>query len=734
MWRHQGAAARRPRHVVAGNGRADAACRNPSTIAASAMNEADGAPSTDAGAATAQPMPSMPVILVAAGDPGLRDGTARLLRARYLVETARDAADALAAARRRLPDLVLYERAIRDGDGVGLAGLLRGDPGLRDVPVIAMSNRADEPDGGPEDDVDDHLYRPFSPPELLHRVAVNLAWARSRRDAARREAELRAEADAIIRRIEIVLTHLPFGLTMVAPGGKVIYSNPARERLLRFRGQPKVGDRLAEQLPAFHADGTPLAVEEYPIRRALRGEIVTDLEIRYEGGDGPPRWLRSSGIPVPGADGSVQYAISVAVDMTGEKQARLELLKLTETLEERVRTEIDERLKAEETVRQMQKLQAIGQLTGGVAHDFNNLLQVMLGNLDAVERQLDGDAKLDRARMHRQVAAALRSAERAAQLTQQLLAFSRRQPLDPSQIDVNALMLGMTDLLRRTLGETVLVETIVDPDLKLAFADRNQLESALLNLAVNARDAMPQGGRLTIETANCSLDEASANVWEEFSVGDYVMIAVSDTGSGIPADILPHVFEPFFTTKDVGHGTGLGLSQAYGFAKQSGGHIKIYSEVGVGTTVKLFLPAHARPGSPLQREEPAPARGDAHGELILVVEDDPDVRAFSGEMLRELGYRVVEAVSADEAVRHLEQQPGIRLMFTDIGLPGGMTGRQLADEATRRWPDLKVLFTTGYARNAIVHNGRLDPGVELITKPFTANGLAAKIADLLQPE
>jgi CheY-like chemotaxis protein len=255
----------------------------------------------------------------------------------------------------------------------------------------------------------------------------------------------------------------------------------------------------------------------------------------------------------------------------------------------------------------------------------------------------------------------------------------------------------------------------------------------LLNLAVNARDAMPNGGRLTIETANCSFDADMVKRWEEFSVGDYVMFAVSDTGTGIPPDVLPHILEPFFTTKEVGQGTGLGLSQVYGFAKQSGGHVQIYSEVGVGTTVKLYLPAQPVPEAAETADAPAPERRASAGDVVLIVEDDPDVREYSGEMLRELGYETLEAADATTALRRLEADPRIRLMFTDVGLPG-MNGRQLADAAKTRWPKLKILFTTGYARNAIVHHGRLDPGVELITKPFTAAALAIKLRDLLEAD
>jgi signal transduction histidine kinase/CheY-like chemotaxis protein len=391
-------------------------------------------------------------------------------------------------------------------------------------------------------------------------------------------------------------------------------------------------------------------------------------------------------------------------------------------------TRIKEREKAEEALRQAQKMEAIGQLTGGVAHDFNNLLQVIIGNLDGLRRR--AGAHYDGIRP--MVEAAVRGAERAATLTQRLLAFSRRQPLAPRPIEVNKLVAGLSDLLHRTLGETISVETVLAGGVWRVSADANQLESALLNLAVNARDAMPEGGKLTVETANAYLDEDYAAQYEEVRAGQYVAIAVTDTGTGMTKETLQKAFDPFFTTKEVGKGSGLGLSQVYGFVKQSGGHVKIYSELGAGTTVKLYLPRllGAEAAADAQAEPRAVPAG-ASSELVLMVEDDEDVRANTVAMLRELGYGVLEATDGATALRLLEAEPHVRLLFTDVGLPGNLNGRQLADEARRRRPDLPVLFTTGYARNAIVHQGRLDPGVELIGKPFTYAALAAKIRQVL---
>ena len=392
----------------------------------------------------------------------------------------------------------------------------------------------------------------------------------------------------------------------------------------------------------------------------------------------------------------------------------------------KVTRDLTERRQIEEQLRQAQKMEAIGQLTGGVAHDFNNLLTVIVGNLETIWRHAPAeDGKLRRA-----IDQVTRGAQRAVTLTQQLLAFSRRQPLNPKPIDINRLVAGMSDLVRRTIGENIAVETVLAGGLWRVEIDAHQLESALLNLAVNARDAMPEGGKLTIETSNAHLDDGYADRYPELTAGQYVVLCVTDTGTGMSADVIAHAFEPFYTTKPIGQGTGLGLSQVYGFVKQSGGHVKLYSEVGQGTTVKIYLPRIAR-----QADEPedepitAPPTG-SKDEVVLVVEDDDDVRLFTTESLRELGFTVVQAQDAPSALELLQTRPDVQLIFTDVGLPG-MNGAQLVAAVRALRPDIKVLFTTGYARNAIVHQGRLDPGVELITKPFTRLQLASRIRDVL---
>ncbi len=392
----------------------------------------------------------------------------------------------------------------------------------------------------------------------------------------------------------------------------------------------------------------------------------------------------------------------------------------------RLRQEIEERERAEAALRQSQKMEAVGRLTGGIAHDFNNMLAVILGNLELLLRRYpEADPKLLRF-----VSSSLDAGKRAATLTQRLLAFSRRQPLDPKPVDVGRSVADLSELLARTLGEGIAIETVRTAGLWRAHVDAGQLETAIVNLAVNARDAMPGGGKLTIETANAYLDRSYAQVQDEVTPGQYVMVAVSDTGTGMAPEVLEKVFEPFFTTKSEGKGTGLGLSQVYGFVKQSKGHVKIYSEREHGTTVKIYLPRFVSDGSADDTQGEAPIPEAASGETILVIEDDADVRAYSVETLKELGYRVLEAFDGQSALAILREQR-VDLVFTDVVLPGGMTGADIVAQAKAIQPGIKALFTTGYARNAIVHQGRLDKGVHLLTKPFSYADLAAKVRDIL---
>jgi two-component system, NtrC family, sensor kinase len=384
--------------------------------------------------------------------------------------------------------------------------------------------------------------------------------------------------------------------------------------------------------------------------------------------------------------------------------------------------EAERRDLAEQALRQSQKMEAVGQLTGGVAHDFNNLLTIIIGNLGIAKRGVV------EARAERALNNALVGAERAAQLTQRLLAFSRRQPLNPRVIDINKLIVAISDLLTRTLGENIELQTIGGAGLWKVEVDASEMESTLLNLALNARDAMPEGGKLTIETSNAYLDEEYCQEHEGIIPGQYVLVAVSDSGAGMSAETIDRAFEPFFTTKEAGKGTGLGLSQVYGFMKQSGGHVKIYSEAGEGTTIKLYLPRREGDEVVISEDDLNAERGG--GETILIVEDDDGVRQYASEILRDLNYQVIEAKDSATALRLLDAEKKFDLLLTDVVLPG-KNGRELANEVERRRPGTKIIFMTGYSRNAIVHQGRLDPGIELIPKPLTERVLARKIRQLL---
>ncbi|MDO9418094.1 PAS domain S-box protein [Pararhizobium sp.] len=405
-----------------------------------------------------------------------------------------------------------------------------------------------------------------------------------------------------------------------------------------------------------------------------------------------------------------------------------ELRDLTISLEQQVTERTAALMKSEETLRQSMKMEAVGQLTGGIAHDFNNMLAIVISGLNLLQRKLRrGETDVDRF-----IDGAMEGAQKAASLTQRLLAFSRQQPLAPEPIDGNRMIASMNDLLTRTLGEHIRIETVLFAGLWKTKADPAQLENAVINLAVNARDAMPDGGRLTIETANAQVDEKYAREYD-IATGHYVVIAVSDTGQGMTPEVMKKAFDPFFTTKSVGKGTGLGLSQVFGFVRQTGGHIKIYSETGIGSTVRIYLPRFYGELENVEAAVRAPSTQPGHGERILVVEDEERVRLFTVEALRELGYTVLSAAGGPEALKLLESGVRVDLLLTDIVMPD-MNGRQLADAALVIIPGLKVLYATGYTRNAIVHNGMLDPGTNFLQKPFGIDQLSEKVRTILDKE
>ncbi|VVP17870.1 Sensor histidine kinase RcsC [Pseudomonas fluorescens] len=409
-------------------------------------------------------------------------------------------------------------------------------------------------------------------------------------------------------------------------------------------------------------------------------------------------------------------------------QSELRLQNTLETLEQQVEERTSQLRNNEEALRQSQKMEAVGQLTGGIAHDFNNMLTGIIGSLELLRRRLargrteDLDSLID---------LGVTSANRAAGLTHRLLAFSRRQSLDSKPVQMNTLVVSMGELLQRSINESIQLDMQLSEQLWVAEADPNQLESALLNLVINARDAMPGGGQLVVKTSNQHLDLAFTQAHSNLDPGDYVMLSVTDTGCGMPQSTINRAFDPFFTTKPIGQGTGLGLSMIYGFSKQSRGHVAILSEVGNGTTVSLFLP---RFGGDLPRDVPADvhhAPSAQHGETVLIVEDDPAVRVLVSTVLSELGYAFVEAADADSAVPILDSAQRIDLMISDVGLPG-MNGRQLAEIGRQYRPELKVLFITGYAEHAAVRGGFLDPGMQMITKPFTFDLLTAKVREMIR--
>jgi signal transduction histidine kinase len=426
---------------------------------------------------------------------------------------------------------------------------------------------------------------------------------------------------------------------------------------------------------------------------------------------------------------SVASVLALSVFVVWDTRRRIRILQDTN---QRLENEAGARKEAQSQVRQLLKLQAVGQLTGGIAHDFNNMLAIVIGSLDIALRRLSGT---EHPQLGQLIRGAADGAKRAAALTARLLAFARQQPLEPKIADANQLVARTSEILRRTLGETIKLETVLGGGLWKVFADPAQIESSLVNLCLNARDAMAGGGRLTIETANTALDDQYARAHEEVAAGQYVMISVTDTGSGMPPEVLERAFEPFFTTKGVGQGSGLGLSQVFGFIKQSKGHVKIYSELGHGTCVKVYLPrylgADAKPSIKPGVQNLVPVATGR--ETILVVEDETEVRSTSVAALQELGYQTLEAAHGQEALTVIDRVPDIDLLFTDIVMPD-MSGRQLADAVLKIRPTIKVLFTTGYTRNAIVHNGIVDNHVSFLAKPFSIDALARKVREVLGPK
>lgn len=499
-------------------------------------------------------------------------------------------------------------------------------------------------------------------------------------------------------RLRSVLATTPDGIITIDGRGSIETFSPSAERLFGYRAEEVIGQNVKMLMPSPYREEHDQYLSRY---------LETD-EKRIIG--------KGRQVEARRKDGST-FPINLAVDEIDTQGARL----FTGIIHD-----ITDKVAREAEFLQAQKMEAVGQLTGGIAHDFNNLLTVIIGNLEMLESKLADDEQsvvlLEEA---------MGAAELGAQLTGRMLAFARRQPLEPKVIDLNALVQDMTDMLRRTLGESIEITAVLAKDLPKTEADHGQLQNALLNLCINARDAMPNGGKLTIETTVAGLDEDYAATRAEVLPGEYVMLSVSDNGTGIPLEIQSRVLEPFFTTKDVGSGSGLGLSTIYGFSKQSGGHLRLYSEMGVGTTISLYLPIIDGATSTDEEQTEASGTAKSQKETILVVEDDHRVRATTVARVSDLGYTVLEAPDGRTALEVLNQNPAVELLFTDVVMPGGMMGGELAEEAKRLYPGIKVLLTSGYTEQAGIQAGALREGDALLKKPYRRPELAQKLRDVL---
>jgi PAS domain S-box-containing protein len=491
-------------------------------------------------------------------------------------------------------------------------------------------------------------------------------------------------------------------------GHRSILGKPVREALpeMRDQGFVELLDQVFDSGETYVGRGLPVTVQRTP--GAALETLYVDFVFQ----------------PIIEPDGSVAGIFCQGSDITEHKRTQEELARHRQTLEQLVTERTKALEHSQRALQRSQKLEAIGKLTGGVAHDFNNVLQIIAGNLQLLQLELE-----DPTLTEKYVTPAVDAVDRGAKLSSQLLAFARRQPLKPVVVNLSRILRSMDDLLRRVLGETIEIETVISGGLWNTLVDSNQLENVVLNLAINARDAMPEGGKLTLELGNAMLDDQYVMAQPDAVAGQYVMLAVSDTGKGMSPEVVERAFDPFFTTKKEGEGTGLGLSMAYGFVKQSGGHIKIYSEPGNGTTFKIYLPRSHEP----EVDTPAPWLGPAVGgsETILVVEDDPAVQETAVRVLKDLGYKVLKASDGQSALNVLQSGLHIDMLFTDVVMPGPMRSPELAKQAKVLFPDIAILYTSGYTQNAIVHGGRLDPGVELLSKPYRREDLARKVRHVL---
>ena len=637
--------------------------------------------------------------------------------------------DALDAALDERAGVVVLSEEAMDSPAHRLREALRAQPPWSDLPLILIAAR---PQGAPlsldafREGLQEFagravvLERPLSLPSLASAVAAALRTRRRQFDLRDRLAELEAGRRAIeetAAEMRLVADTLPVLIAYIDRDLRYRYANRTYEE---WFGRPL--DAILGR-PVLEVIGeAPFREREAAMRRALSGEAMA-IEVRWPLPGDRDRDAEVRYLPRRGRDGEVDGFYAFVVDVTDRKRAEAELERRVAERTRDHEAEMARRAEAEAALRQSQKMEAIGQLTGGIAHDFNNMLTGVIGAMDVMKRRLAAGRTED---LPRFMDAASASAQRAAALTARLLAFSRRQSLDPRPVDVNRLLLSLKDLLRRTIQENIALSIQPGEAVGAALADANQLETAVLNLVINARDAMPEGGRLTIESRTVVI-AAAAQL--EADPGRYVVVSISDTGVGIAPEMVERVFDPFFTTKPIGQGTGLGLSMVYGFARQSGGQVRLRSEPGFGTTVSLYLPAsevaETRDDASSQA---APAEGA--GQTVLLVEDDPSVRLLVREVLDELSYRTLVAEEAEGAIAVLASGEPIELMVSDVGLPG-MNGRQLADVARRHRPGLPILFVTGYAGDATLRAGFLGDDMDMITKPFSIEEFAGKVKAML---
>ncbi|KPW40195.1 MULTISPECIES: hybrid sensor histidine kinase/response regulator [Pseudomonas syringae group] len=621
--------------------------------------------------------------------------------------------------------VIIADEALRAGDLNPFLELLSIQPAWSDLPIVLLTHHA-QVDHVPPARMGNllgnvtFLERPFHPTTLVSLVTTAVRGRRRQYEARARMEDLH-ESEG---RLQNALKAGRLGSWQLeAQGLRLTCSAITKSHY----GRDEQSDfSYDDWLAAVYFEDQPRM--QSALQRSLDTGVDFIIEYRNVWPDGSLSWVDVRARAIRGKNGLVASMAGVTSDITERKQAESQLRRLNETLEQQVEERTSQLRHKEEILRQSQKMEAVGQLTGGIAHDFNNMLTGIIGSLELIRRRVargrieDLDSLID---------LGVTSANRAAALTHRLLAFSRRQSLDSKPVEMNQLVDSMDELLQRSVNESIHLQLRLANDLWTAEADPNQLENALLNLVLNARDAMPDGGTLVVETFNQQLDKSFTNAHENLLPGDYVVLSVSDNGCGMPETVINRAFDPFFTTKPIGQGTGLGLSMIYGFSKQSHGHVSISSEVGHGTTVQLFLPRFQGAADETEQSFQSNAICAEDGETVLIVEDDPAVRALVSEVLSELGYLYIEAGEAMSAVPILESGQRIDLLISDVGLPG-MNGRQLADIARQLRPELKVLFITGYAEHAAVRGGFLETGMQLITKPFAFDHLTSKVREMIE--